>query len=131
MFKLDSGFRKNFQNSNLIKLKFLFLLHSYFPVNFSPYMSHVTSKMYRARIDTVVLGSEVTCQDSLTRRHVLESSGSDLGPGVLYITASLPEVFSRVHGKNCFWVWAGTSYIVARCIIYYKQKTKMKQADEL
>ncbi len=127
MFKLDSGFIKNFRNSNLLKLKFLFLLHSYFPIKFSPYMSHVTSKMYRARTDTVVLGSEVTCQDSLAGCHVLGylchvrgSSDVDLGPKTLYITASLPEVFFRVHGKNCFWVWTGTSYIVARCIIYHR-----------
>lgn len=90
-------------------MKFLFLLHSYFPIKFSLYKSHVTSKMIRARIDTVVLGSEVTCQDSLAGCRVLESSGADLGPGVLSITASLPGVFSRVHGKNCFWVWTGTS----------------------
>lgn len=120
MFIFDSGFRKNFQNSNLIKLKFLFLLHSYFPIKFSLYKSHVTSKMYRARIDTIVLGSKVTCQDSLAECHVLGSLGVDLGPVMLYITASLPEVFSRVHGKNCFWVWTGTRYIVARCIIYHK-----------
>ena len=89
MFILDSGFRKNFQNLNLLKLKFLFLLHSYFPIKFSLYKSHVTSIMYRARIDTVVLGSEVTCQDSLIRCPVLGSLGSDLGPTTLCITASL------------------------------------------
>ena len=89
MFILDSGFRKNFQNSNLLKLKFLFLLHSYFPMIFSLYKSHVTSIMYRAGIDTVVLGSEVTYQDSLVRCAVLESLGGDLAPTTLCITASL------------------------------------------
>jgi hypothetical protein len=120
MFKLDSGFQKNFQNSNLYKSIFLFLLHSYFPIKFSPYKSHVTSIMYRARIDTVVLGSEVTCQDSLAGYSFLGSLGGDLGPVMLCITASLPEVFSRVHGKNCFWLWTGTRYIVARRIIYHR-----------
>lgn len=76
---------------------------------FSLYKSHVTSIMYRARTDTVVLGSEVTCQDSLAECNVLGSSGVGLGLGVLSIIASLPEVFSRVHGKNCFWLWTGTS----------------------
>lgn len=89
MFIFDSGFIKNFQNSNLLKLKFLFLLHSYFPIKFSPYKSRVTSIVYRAGIDTVVLGSEVTCQDSLTVCLVLESSGVDLGSTTLCITASL------------------------------------------
>jgi len=46
-------------------------------MNFSPYMSHVTSIMYRAGIDTVVLDSEVTCQDSLAVCLVLEPTEDD------------------------------------------------------
>ena len=110
MFILDSGFRKNFQNSNLLKLKFLFLLHSYSSIKFSLYKSHVTSIMYRARMNTVVLGSEVTCQDSLEECAVLEDSQaltSALQRCVLLL--HLPGVFSRLHGKNCFWLWTGTS----------------------